>query len=102
MGTHKKGQSCEAVRLGLPLLTKMYGDVEVEYYPLGKYIVIQPGVCGGRPTVLNTRIGGRDILGALERGDKPKQIAEDFRIPMAAIREAVALAAQYDYEQSYA
>lgn len=102
MGTRGKGKSNEAARLGLPLLKRIYGGEEVEYYPLGKFIVIQPGVCGGRPTVLNTRIGARDILGALERGDKPKQIAEDFCISVQAIREAVALAGQYDYEQSYA
>ncbi len=102
MGTRDKGKSNKAVQLGLPLMKRVYGGEEIEFYPLGKYIVIQPGVCGGRPTVINRRIGGRDIIGALARGDKPKQIAEDFRIPLAALREAVALAEQYDYEQSYA
>lgn len=101
-GTRQAGKRTKAMRLGLPLMKRVLEDEEIEYYPLGKYLVIQPGVCGGRPTVLNTRIGGRDILGALARGDKPKQIAEDFRIPLAAIQEAVRLANQYDYEQSYA
>src|SRR5207247_6585588 len=37
-----------------------------EYYPLGQYIVIAPGVCGGRPTFKNTRI---DVRHALEGSD---------------------------------
>lgn len=102
MGTHKKGKSCNAARLGLPLMKRVYDGEEIEYYPLGKYIVIQPGVCGGRPTIINRRIGGNDIMGALARGDSPKQIAEGFQIPLQAVREAVKLAEVYDYEQSYA
>jgi hypothetical protein len=42
----KSSKKNAAERLGLPLLKKIYGDVEVEYYPLGKYIVIQPQVGG--------------------------------------------------------
>ncbi len=102
MGTYKKGKSNEAVRLGLPLLKAQYGAGEIEYYPLGKYIVIQPNVCGGRPTVLKTRITAEGILGALSRGDSMRLVAKDFQIPVAAVKEAVALADQYDYEQSYA
>jgi uncharacterized protein (DUF433 family) len=42
------------------------------------------------------------IIGFLERGDSPKQIARNYRIPIAAVREAVELALLYDYEESYA
>jgi uncharacterized protein (DUF433 family) len=89
-------------KLSLPLLKERVADREIEYYPLGKYLAIVPGVCGGRPTVKFTRIDARAIIGALKRGDPPELIAEDFDIPLGAIDEAVQLAEQYDYEKSYA
>ncbi|MEK6301009.1 MAG: DUF433 domain-containing protein [Acidobacteriota bacterium] len=73
-----------------------------EYYPLGKYIVAAPGVCGGRPTIKYHRLDARHIIGFLERGDTPQQIAGNYRIPVAAVREAIDLASLYDYEESYA
>ncbi|MEK6407093.1 MAG: DUF433 domain-containing protein [Acidobacteriota bacterium] len=72
-----------------------------EYYPLGKYIVAAPGVCGGRPTIKYHRLDALHIIGFLERGDSPKQIARNYRIPVAAVHEAVKLASLYDYEESY-
>jgi len=72
-----------------------------EYYPLGKYIVAAPGVCGGRPTIKYHRLDAMHIIGFLERGDSPEQIARNYRIPVAAVREAVKLASLYDYEKSY-
>jgi uncharacterized protein (DUF433 family) len=72
-----------------------------EYYPLGKYIVAAPGVCGGRPTIKYHRLDAMHIIGFLERGDSPEQIARNYRIPVAAVREAVTLASLYDYEKSY-
>ena len=73
-----------------------------EYYPLGKYIVAAPGVCGGRPTIRYHRLDARHIIGFLKRGDSPKQIARNYRIPLAAVLEAVELASVYDYEPCYA
>jgi uncharacterized protein (DUF433 family) len=73
-----------------------------EYYPLGKYIVAAPGVCGGRPTIKYHRLDAMHIIGFLERGDSPTLIARNYRIPIAAVREAVKLASLYDYEESYA
>lgn len=73
-----------------------------EYYPLGQYIVAAPGVCGGRPTIKYHRLDALHIMGFLERGDSPKQIARNYRIPIAAVREAVELALLYNYEESYA
>ncbi|MBI1762916.1 MAG: DUF433 domain-containing protein [Acidobacteria bacterium] len=102
MGTHKKGKSSEAVRLGLPLLKRVYDGEEIEYYPLGKYIVIQPQCCGGRPTVLNTRITAEGIMDLLSAGYSVWQVATRFGLPLAAIKEAAALAQQYDYAQSFA
>lgn len=84
------------------LVSETINGVEIEYYSLGKYVVAQPDVCGGRPTIKNTRIDARAIIGALRRGDSPDQIATAFRIPVEAITEAVELSNQYDYERSYA
>ena len=72
-----------------------------EYYPLGKYIVAAPGVCGGRPTIKYHRLDALHIIGFLKRGDKPAQIARNYRIPVAAVLEAVELAPLYDYEKNY-
>ena len=41
------------------------------------------------------------IIGFLERGDSPELIARNYRIPVAAVHEAVKLASLYDYEKSY-
>jgi len=73
-----------------------------EYYPLGKYIVAAPGVCGGRPTIKYHRLDAMHIIGFLEHGDSSKLIARNYRIPVAAVREAGELALLYDYEESYA
>ena len=49
------------------LVREKMGGESYEYYPLGQYIVVAPGVCGGRPTFKNTRI---DVRHALE-GSNP-------------------------------
>ena len=72
-----------------------------EYYPLGRYIVAAPGVYGGRPTIKYHRLDAMHIIGFLERGDSPELIARNYRIPVAAVHEAVKLASVYDYEESY-
>ena len=65
-----------------------------EYYPLGKHIVAAPGVCGGRPTFKYTRIDVRHALGRLSMGWTVEQVAESYSLPVAAVREAIDLAAQ--------
>jgi len=79
----------------------LYGE-PYEYYPLGEYIVAARGVCGGRPTIKYHRLDARYVIGFLERGESPAQIARTYRIPVAAVQEAVELASLYDYEKSYA
>jgi uncharacterized protein (DUF433 family) len=86
----------------IELVRENYGGEVYEYYPLGKYVVVAPGVCGGRPTIKYTRIDARHVIGRLRVGDRPRQVARDYHIPLAAVREAVELSARYDYEQSYA
>ena len=86
----------------LKLVRETFNGEPYEYYPLGKYIVAARGVCGGRPTIKYHRLDARHIIGFLERGDTPEQIARNYRIPVAAVRESIDLASLYDYEESYA
>lgn len=83
------------------LVRKTLHGEPYEYYPLGKYIVAALGVCGGRPTIKYHRLDAMHIIGFLERGDSPELIARNYRIPVAAVHEAVKLASVYDYEKSY-
>ncbi|AVF03528.1 MAG: DUF433 domain-containing protein [Devosia indica] len=41
-------------------------------------IVSTPGIVGGRPRLLGTRITVQDILGALAAGDTIDELLEDF------------------------
>ena len=86
----------------LKLVREILHGEPYEYYPLGKYIVAAPGVCGGRPTIKYHRLDALHIIGFLERGDTPRQIAGNYHIPVAAVHEAVELASLCDYEESYA
>jgi uncharacterized protein (DUF433 family) len=86
----------------LTLVREEFNGQPYEYYPLGKYIVAAPGVCGGRPTIKYHRLDALHIIGFLKRGDTPRQIARNYHIPVAAVKEAVELASIYDYEESYA
>lgn len=92
----------ERKEIKLKLVKETFNGEPYEYYPLGKYVVAARGVCGGRPTIKYHRLDARHIIGFLERGDTPQQIARNYRIPVAAVREAIDLASLYDYEVSYA
>lgn len=85
----------------LKLVREFLHGVLYEYYPLGKNIVAAAGVCGGKPTIKYHRLDALHIIGFLERGDSPKQIARNYRIPLPAVLEAVELASVYDYDESY-
>lgn len=84
------------------LVREQYGGDDYEYYPLGEYVVAAPGICGGRPSIKYTRIDARHVIGSLRAGDSPAEISRYYKIPVAAVEEAVALSQQYDYEESYA
>lgn len=83
------------------LVREVYAGDPYEYYPLGEYVVAARGVCGGRPTIKYHRLDARHIIGYLQQGVTPEEIAADFKIPMAAVREVIRLADVYDYEASY-
>ena len=86
----------------IELQREIYGGEIYEYYPLGKYVVAAPGVCGGRPTIKYHRLDARHVMGMLKMGDTPEEIAKRHRMPVEAVHETIKLAAHYDYEKSYA
>lgn len=85
-----------------PLVREEINGEVLEYHPLGDYVVIQPGVQGGMPTIKNTRITAGVLVGWVEQGQSPQQVAREYRLPLAAVKEALALAAWYDYDRRYA
>jgi len=76
------------------LVREIVGGEPYEYYPVGRHIVIAPGVCGGRPTFKYTRIDVRHALNLLAAGQTVERVAEGYQIPVAAVKEALALAAK--------
>jgi uncharacterized protein (DUF433 family) len=79
------------------LVREDYGGEIYEYYPLGHYVVMAPGVCGGRPTFKYTRIEVAGILDMLAAGWTAERIVKSYKrpeLPREAIEEAVQLAAQ--------
>jgi len=78
-----------------PLEVEIYGGEPYEYHPLGKYIVMAPGVCGGRPTFKYTRIDASLILALLSTGDTIERLVKgygDSDLTAEAIQEAIGLA----------
>jgi uncharacterized protein (DUF433 family) len=76
------------------LIHEIVGGELYEYYPVRRHIVVAPGVCGGRPTFKYTRIDVRHALGLLAGGYTVERVAQGYDLPVAAVREAVALAAK--------
>lgn len=79
------------------LVREDYGGEIYEYYPLGKYVVIAPGVCGGRPTFKYTRIDVKHVLALLSAGWTIEKIVADYNRPeltREAIEEALQLATE--------
>jgi uncharacterized protein (DUF433 family) len=79
------------------LTSEIYGGEVYEYYPLGKYIVAAPGVCGGRPTFKYTRLEVSMILAQLSIGRTVDELVLDYRRPELtheAVYEALLLASK--------
>jgi uncharacterized protein (DUF433 family) len=76
------------------LVREIVGGEPYEYYPLGRHIVVAPGVCGGRPTFKYTRIDVRHALSLLATGRTVERVAHGYKLPVSAVREALALAAR--------
>jgi uncharacterized protein (DUF433 family) len=60
------------------LVQEMYGGELYEYYPLCKYIVSAPGVCGGRPTFKHTRLEVSAILASIASGETIEQVVQAY------------------------
>ena len=68
-----------------------------EYIALGEYVVVAPGVCGGRPTFKGTRLEVSVILDLMAAGWSVARILDQYRtsaLSAEAIGEAVRLAAE--------
>ena len=77
-------------KAGKKLVREIVDGEPHEYYPVGRHIVVAPGVCGGRPTFKYTRIDVRDALSLLSAERTVESVAQSYQIPVAAVREAVA------------
>jgi uncharacterized protein (DUF433 family) len=68
--------------------------LEMERKLLGRYIVVDPEICHGKPTFLGTRIMVAQVLKQVAKGMPWDAILQEWRgrIPREAIAEAVELA----------
>jgi uncharacterized protein (DUF433 family) len=82
------------------LVCEIVGGEPYEYYPLGEHIVAAPGVCGGEPTFKYTRINVEHALSLLSGGWTVEAVARSYRVPVAAVQEALDLAARALIEQA--
>ena len=80
-------------RRSLKLVRESRAGRRYEYYPLGRFVVIAPGVCGSRPTFRGTRVEVQTILDCLRAGRNMDEILASYpSVPRAAVREAIRLA----------
>ena len=76
------------------LMRETRGGELYEYYPLGDYVVVAPGVCGGRPTFKYTRLEVGVILSLMASGETIEQVVQEYsqsRITPEAVAEAIHL-----------
>jgi len=77
------------------LIHETVGDAPYDYYPIGKYVVAAPGVCGGRPTFKYTRLEVAVVLDLLATGWTIERLIHEYaqsHLTPEAITEAVQLA----------
>lgn len=95
----------------IPTVREVIAGREFEYKRLGEYVIAMHKLCGGLPVVkykdetgatVLTRINAGVILGYLEKGWSPEEVATDFHIPVEPVREVGDLATLFDYDRSYA
>ena len=90
-----KPNGAKPARQGLKLLRETSGDQRYEYYPLGRFVVIAPGVCGSRPTFKGTRVEVQTVLDCLRTGRSIEDIIHSYpSVSRHAIQEAIRLAAK--------
>ena len=77
------------------LVREMRGGEPYEYYPLGRHVVVAPGVCGGRPTFKYTRIEVAFVLDLLAAGWSIEKVTREYKaskLSAAAIKESIEIA----------
>jgi uncharacterized protein (DUF433 family) len=75
------------------LVREVLGDDVYEYYPLGRHVVVAPGVCGGRPTFKGTRVEVGVILNWLKAGRDVDRILAGYpSLTREAVEEAIEIA----------
>jgi len=62
-----------------------------------KYIVVDPDILGGRPSIAGHRIGVMHVATWTQQGMTPRQIAEDYGLTLAEVHAA--LAYYYDHQR---
>jgi uncharacterized protein (DUF433 family) len=66
-----------------------------EYYPVGRFLVIAPGVCGSRLTFKGTRVEVETVLDCLRVGRSIKDILASYpSVTRAGVQEAIRLASK--------
>jgi uncharacterized protein (DUF433 family) len=82
------------MKTGVKSPAKAKGKVkaEAQRMELGQYIVADPMICHGTPTVKGTRIMIWQVLDELAHGMSPEEIVKAWggRVPLAAVFECVA------------
>ena len=61
---------------------------------LGKYIVVDPHICDGKPTVRGTQVLVHRVVKHFSTGETIDEVAVEYRIPPEAVEEALDLAAE--------
>ena len=73
------------------LVTEIVAGEPYEYSPLGAYVVRATGVCSGEPTFKYTRIRVKHAMDLIAGGRTVSQVAASYRVPEAAVQEAIDL-----------
>ena len=77
----------------LKLVCETRAGLPYEYYPLGRFVVIAPGVCGSRPTFKGTRVEVETVLDCLRAGRTMQDILQSYpSVSRPAVQEAIWLA----------
>ena len=78
-GYQKRAGQAHQVSLDEALVvTEERGGEAYEYYPLGEYVVVAPGVCGSRPTFKGTRLEAQVVLDLIEAGWSQERILKEL------------------------
>ncbi len=77
----------------MKIVRETRGGQGYEYYPLGRFVVIAPGVCGNRPTFKGTRVEVKTVLDCLRSGRSITDILRSYpSVSRPAVEEAIWLA----------